>query len=161
MRDPFLENLWLDRTKYENEPLHQSNHGHKSDLELNSENEDNGWAIDAYLDMEKNSKFDLNTNQLFKDVQKSVLTYITKIDRLTETKLKGAEPKIREGDDHSRKLAHDSLIDSLNALSRYYKKNNLDNEWRRVVGSHRSEVTQWAKNVVGFINKHSLIEPTK
>ena len=44
----------------------------------------------------------------------------------------------------SRSRAHDSFIDSCNALSRYMQKSDLNNSWRKQIGSDRRDIGDFA-----------------
>jgi len=44
----------------------------------------------------------------------------------------------------SRTRAHDSFIDCCNALSRHMQKSDLDNSWRKQIGSDRRDIGDFA-----------------
>ena len=56
-----------------------------------------------------------------------------------------------EETDRNRYAAHEVLIDSINILSREYKKAGLDNEWRREIGLEREEVGRWGMAIANII----------
>lgn len=54
--------------------------------------------------------------------------------------------RIRNSDER-RRIAHEALVSSLDALSRAFRKDGLNNEWRREIGLDRDAVAEWADHV--------------
>jgi hypothetical protein len=152
----FLEELWEDKADTEN-PLKKHHFHHEGDIVKNTntdvEEESASEYIDAYLDIKNISETDNNTRLLFTEIQKSLVNYIRSIDILSKSRLNEEDKVTMERNDHNRRYAHDALISSLNALSRYCAGHKIDNNWRRVVGISREDVTIWAKAVIDIALK--------
>ncbi|MEK7637989.1 MAG: hypothetical protein AAB375_00985 [Patescibacteria group bacterium] len=52
-----------------------------------------------------------------------------------------------EASDRNRRILHDSLIDTLNQLSRAYRTAGLDNKWRNMLGLDRDRLALWAMTI--------------
>ncbi|MEX0918959.1 MAG: DUF3232 domain-containing protein [Candidatus Paceibacterota bacterium] len=153
MKDSFLEGLWSDLAKNEHGAEHKEYPAKETSQTEKDPTDNKEWAVNAYLDMKNAAAGDSQANQLLEDVIAATISYIKKIDKLSEAKLAKDTPTNLEEKDESRRRAHDSLISCLNAFSRYCRNHKIDNQWRRVVGLERKEITEWAKSVIDIINK--------
>jgi len=94
-------------------------------------------------DIKKMSEKDKISKDLFVDFIKSLLRYISTIDSLTLARMDKEVDNITKGKaDENRRIAHESWVSNMNALSRYFAKIGIDNEWRNVIGFNRTEQTK-------------------
>jgi len=57
-----------------------------------------------------------------------------------------------------RTIAHNVLSDSLNALSRRFGEDSIDNEWRNGIGLDRNQMGTWGRKVARYISDKKLKE---
>ena len=107
--------------------------------------------VGTYNLIERQASLDSNTKELFSQLTKGILDYYRTMSNLERVVLTdGTNDEISKSD-QARRFAHDALIDTLNALSRYMGKEGLDNEWRSVIGLERTQVTNWVKRVAPYL----------
>lgn len=58
--------------------------------------------------------------------------------------------------DQRRHFAHESMMDSLNALSRACAKAGIDNSWRNDVGLERDKIGMWSLAVADHLKREAL-----
>jgi hypothetical protein len=112
---------------------------------------DESPEISTYKNIESQSSFDNNSRELFSQVTRGILDYyrtMTALERVIAAD--GTNEEVHNAD-QIRRVAHDSLISTLNAMSRYFGTNGLDNEWRSVIGLERTQVTTWVKKVAPYL----------
>lgn len=107
--------------------------------------------VGIYKMLEEQSSFDGNTKELFKQLTKGILDYYRSMTVLERVVLDGGVNEEISKSDQARRFAHNALIDTLNALSRYFGSKGLDNEWRSVIGLERTQVTNWVKKVAPYL----------
>lgn len=97
--------------------------------------------------------------EMMADLESAILRYGESVVRLDREVSLGAEVSRKdvENADQGRRIVHDALIDKLNVLSRSFVKAKLDNNWRNVVGSDRTQVGQWALRVAENL-KNSILK---
>ena len=85
----------------------------------------------------------------FISFQKTLCRYVASMRRLSLARQNREEAGADEVEelDKARWTAHNALIDDINILSRYAKKEGLDISWRNMIGNEREQVTDWAERV--------------
>lgn len=116
--------------------------------------------ISILFDLKEISKRDEIAKELFEDFLRSLLRYVGMIDRLSLARLdrENSDRLIREKADENRRFAHEAWLANANALSRYCAKLGIDNSWLSVLGSSRTEQTNWALSVISTARKMALNE---
>lgn len=127
--------------------FHKKEFGREWLEEQNREEREKSKALKAYEEILNIKNYGPNAELLVKEVESSALNYLRSIDQLSYSLVAKEERGYQANLDIARKTAHDALISSLNALSRFCHREGIDNKWRRVVGLERTEVTSWVKNI--------------
>lgn len=126
--------------------------------ETESEHYERTEGVKIYKEIEKQSAHDDATRSMFSELNKSILRYYRAILDLQRARHSNEDREEVSEADKNRRVNHDLVIGDLNTLSRYVDKQGLDNEWRRMVGLDRKQVTDWVKNVAPYIsNKRKII----
>ena len=81
---------------------------------------------------------------LLQRVEVAVLRYTKSMDTLSLKKLREDNVEAVATADYVRTLAHNTVIDELNLLSRQFQARGLDNTWRSDIGLDRGDVTRWS-----------------
>ena len=138
----FLRDRWHERSSDET--------GEVSDIETRRQKD-----LELYLDIQQRAK-DIGGSlyKIFQDVERRAVRYRTTINTNTTARMdarkSGLVSEFEESDTRQR-LAHDALISEVNLLSRQFKEEGLDNEWRREIGLERHDVGRWGATVANLI----------
>lgn len=138
--DPMFKDSWHDLREHEKGDDFE-------ELSIRQEERTN-LAYEQIKGLENHSKM---SGILVRDLQEAVVHYIKAIDKLSVAKIKDEDKGEKENADLARRLAHNALIDNLNMLSRYCVKHGLDTSWRKMVGSDRNQVRDWALSVASTV----------
>jgi hypothetical protein len=147
--EDFFNDLWKIRADREK--------GHEIDDEeiLSATQEQSIYEdtseVAIYRKLEEQSLFNDDYKQLFSQMRKGILDYYRSMTTLERVILAGGSNEEISQYDQMRRFSHNSLIDTLNAMSRYCWKNGLDNEWRSMIGLERTKVTDWVKKVAPYL----------
>lgn len=114
--------------------------------------------ISDFLEMKNTSSKDKVLKGLFVEFLRSLLRYLHTIDTLSLARRStdDEDNSSKALADKNRRIAHDSWMSDVNALSRYYAKLGIDNSWRNVIGFNRTEQTNWALSVSSFARKMAM-----
>ena len=92
---------------------------------------------------------------LLRAVERAAIRYRQSVNRFDHVRTRDANRADMQAEleetDRNRRAAHEVLIDSINILSRAYKKAGLDNDWRREIGVEREEVGRWGMAIANII----------
>lgn len=133
MGSPFLDELWERRAESERGKSYEET------------------ALQLYLDLKSKSEHNAILEPLFLDVEKSALRYLESMNCLALHHRRDEDIKLIEEADLNRRRAHDVFIDSVNILSREFKRAGLDNSWRRNIGLNRNSVAKWGEQIGVFL----------
>lgn len=92
-------------------------------------------------------------DKLVKKIEEASLRYAITINTLTAKRIEKDDKEAIMQADQSRRYAHNSLVDSVNILSRQFDAAGLDNSWRDMIGLDRKQVGTWGQKVADFINQ--------
>jgi len=148
MNDFFFEDIWKQRAKDETGETFVED---LASPEMEFEQYERTKEVELYKQIEKQAEYDENTRNLFEEINKGIRRYYQMIVKLEKARAVGEEKEAIEKADKDRHIAHEAVMGSLNALSRYVGKHKLDNEWRSVIGLHRTQVTNWIKKVAPYM----------
>lgn len=99
--------------------------------------------------------------EMMADVENAILRYGESVIKFDRSRIDVGEAAMSRKDlenaDVHRRTIHDALIDKLNVMSREFVRAKLDNSWRSVVGSDRSQIGQWALRVAENL-KNSILK---
>lgn len=138
-RDPYLNNLWLDREREEKgEELPESR------------------AIGTFLDIRIKAENHEDLEKRLLDLEKSAIYYAKTVERLKSARFEGWEKEDIQSADERRRSAHNAFIDSVNILSRNFAEKGIDNSWRRMVGFSREEIGLWAFEIADFLGDEKI-----
>ncbi len=133
--DPFLHDSWKHKAESEHEP------------EMAPETqEDRDFALYERFDADAQNHPVLH--EATAELEKAIGRYAESVTALSYAKSGKLSKDVLIAADNHRRLCHNSLIDSLNLLSREYKKLGIDNTWRSaIIGDSRREAGDWALSV--------------
>lgn len=111
-------------------------------------------AENILLEISQNTENNPELKEFFTEAEKAILRYAETVGTLAEVRL--ADLSLVESSDQARRIAHNSLVDSLNILSRQCRKEEVSNEWRRKIGEGHDEIGDWALRAAVFIRTETL-----
>lgn len=107
--------------------------------------------VDLYYDVHEKSERDPELKQVLDRLDASITDYVHVVienRKAWRAQQQGkADLSAQEGSDRRQQNAHNVLIDSLNQLSRAWRKKGLNNKWRNILGTSRNVVADWAITV--------------
>lgn len=87
-------------------------------------------------------------NEVVEELKSAIGKYAEAVTRLSSVRMDKLDKESIAASDRHRRLIHNSLIDTINRLSRTYKKLGLDNSWLSgIIGLSREEIGDWALTV--------------
>lgn len=87
-------------------------------------------------------------NEVVEELRAAIGKYAEAVARLSSVRMGKLDKESIAASDRHRRLIHNSLIDTINRLSRTYKKLDLDNSWLSgIIGLSREEIGDWALTV--------------
>ncbi|MFA7252342.1 MAG: DUF3232 domain-containing protein [Candidatus Paceibacterota bacterium] len=158
--EPFLRESWNRKSDAEvgilGKPTDSNDEGILSP-EVEVEQYEQTAQVKMYQAIEKAASKDEIANKLFCDLKESIVRYYNSVlasehaqKKESDMETSTYQEQINKAED-SRTRAHDTVIGNLNALSRRFGVLDIDNEWRRVVGLERKQVTKWVEKVAPYI----------
>lgn len=139
--NPFLQESWKRKTESETKG------------ETYEEN-----AMSLYLDLEHATKPNPELSKTLNQLGNSVLRYALAVHILTHARQEALNTKEIQAADIRQRQSHLRLEDDLNFLSRQFRANGLDNNWRREIGLHEDEVSKWAQTVAAILNANNALK---
>lgn len=119
---------------------------HRSEEENGETQEDRDLSL--YRRFEGDARRYEPINRVMEELRVSIGKYAEAVTRLSSVRMGKLDKDTIKASDSHRRLMHNSLIDTLNRLSREYKKLNLDNSWLSdIIGLSREEVGTWALTI--------------
>lgn len=166
--DIFFVDRWNEKIREEGGRRHPINHSNTDsdkketleETEANLENDlENNEAIEIYLEMLEAINDDAELKPLLDELEKTIIKYTSNINRYQKSKAEQITGREKTGQDleesdYARRLAHDSMIASLSALSRAYVKKHGVNMWRYKIDEGRGDrkkIAEWAKKISPII----------
>jgi hypothetical protein len=131
--DPFFKERWHEKAAHE--------HGEEA----------HDKRIELYFSLLERGEQDPTLKSLTHDLEQAIGTYAQRVVEANHA-LSTKDKMVIETTDSHRTLAHDVLIGAVNAVSRWYGKHKLDNQWRRdIIGLDRRELGAWALHVARYV----------
>lgn len=115
-------------------------------------------ALDLYLDILAKAEGYPEIAELLEDVEDNALGYAQRILAIERAHITDEDKLGWQRLDEARRYSHDAFIDSLNILSRAFRKAHLDNSWRERIGRSREAVGEWGYLFAASISRQTLKE---
>lgn len=154
--DHFLHELWVDKAK--EEAGESDVGGELTTPEMDFDRFGKTSEVKLFKKIKSRAETDPNISEMVQMLEDSILRYYQTITELEVVSRTSTDKQIVQGADQARRNAHNTVIDNLNALSRYYGKMGIDNQWRSVIGLERTQVTTWVKSVAPYLISEKLIK---
>lgn len=151
-----MHELWVDKAK---EETGESDAGSElTTPEMDFERFGKTSEVRLFKQIKARAETDPNIAEMVQMLEDSILRYYQTIAELEVVSRTSTDKQIVQSADQARRTAHNTVIDNLNALSRYYGKSGIDNQWRNVIGLERTQVTIWVKSVAPYLISEKQIK---
>jgi hypothetical protein len=117
--------------------------------------------VEIFSHIKEETASDPELGQLFRGMQSAVMRYAEIVNAHSHFYAKQRIFDEADRDramelDQRRHFAHESMMDSLNALSRACAKAGIDNSWRNDVGLERDKIGMWSLVVADHLKREAL-----
>ena len=116
-------------------------------------------GVELYFGILDKAGRDASLKPLADGLEKSIGDYADAVIGLSRARMSGGDRMAIQAADQHRHNAHEGLISSINAVSRWYAAHHIDNKWRRdIIGLSREAVGNWALLVARHVLGRHLEE---
>ncbi len=116
-------------------------------------------GVELYFGILDRAGRDASLKPLADSLEKSIGDYAEAVIRLSRARMSEGDRAAIQAADQHRRNAHEGLISSVNAISRWYAAHKIDNKWRRdIIGLSREAVGNWALLVARHVLGRHLEE---